>query len=97
MILGLDISTSIIGVTVLDKDGKIIKTDALDLRNKNTTQTFTRNMKKSLNTSEVLGTNLGMIMTINLLMFLLNKVSKCSALGFHQLRLYLPCLRSTVL
>ena len=35
MILGLDISTSIIGITVLDKDGKIIKTDALDLRNKN--------------------------------------------------------------
>jgi hypothetical protein len=35
MILGLDISTSIIGITVLDKDGKIINTDALDLRNKN--------------------------------------------------------------
>jgi len=35
MILGLDISTSIIGITILDKDGKIIKTDALDLRNKN--------------------------------------------------------------
>ncbi len=35
MILGLDISTSIIGITVLGKDGKIINTDALDLRNKN--------------------------------------------------------------
>ena len=35
MILGLDISTSIIGITIIDNDGKIVKTDALDLRNKN--------------------------------------------------------------
>jgi hypothetical protein len=34
MILGLDISTSIIGLTIID-NGSIIKTDALDLRNKN--------------------------------------------------------------
>ena len=35
MILGLDISTSIIGITILNKDGDIIHTEALDLRNKN--------------------------------------------------------------
>ena len=35
MILGLDISTSIIGITILNKSGKIIHTEALDLRNKN--------------------------------------------------------------
>ena len=35
MILGLDISTSIIGITIVDDEGKIVKTDALDLRNKN--------------------------------------------------------------
>ena len=35
MILGLDISTSIIGITILNKDGIIIHTEALDLRNKN--------------------------------------------------------------
>jgi hypothetical protein len=35
MILGLDISTSIIGITILNKDGNIIHTEALDLRNKN--------------------------------------------------------------
>jgi len=35
MILGLDISTSIIGMTILDKDGKVIRVDSLDLRNKN--------------------------------------------------------------
>ena len=35
MILGLDISTSIIGITVLNKDGEIVQTSALDLRNKN--------------------------------------------------------------
>jgi len=34
MILGLDISTSIIGLTIID-NGSIIKTDAIDLRNKN--------------------------------------------------------------
>jgi hypothetical protein len=38
MILGLDISTSIIGLTIID-NGSIIKTDAIDLRNKpNTTK-----------------------------------------------------------
>ncbi len=35
MILGLDISTSITGATVLDKEGKIIYCEAWDLRNKN--------------------------------------------------------------
>ena len=35
MILGLDVSTSIIGITVLSQDGEILRTDALDLRNKN--------------------------------------------------------------
>ena len=35
MILGLDVSTSIIGITIVDDKGKIVKTDALDLRNKN--------------------------------------------------------------
>ena len=35
MILGLDVSTSIIGITVIDNDGKIVTTDAIDLRNRN--------------------------------------------------------------
>jgi hypothetical protein len=35
MILVLDISTIIIGITIVDSDGEIIKTAALDLRNKN--------------------------------------------------------------
>jgi len=35
MILGLDISTSIIGITILNEDGEVVQTDALDLRNKN--------------------------------------------------------------
>jgi len=35
MILGLDISTSITGVTVLDKEGKILFCEAWDTRNKN--------------------------------------------------------------
>jgi len=34
MILGLDISTSITGATVIDKDGNVIYNDAWDLRNK---------------------------------------------------------------
>ena len=34
MILGLDISTSITGYTVVDHEGKIIRCDAWDLRNK---------------------------------------------------------------
>ena len=34
MILGLDISTSIIGFTIIDQ-GEIVKTFAVDLRNKN--------------------------------------------------------------
>jgi Holliday junction resolvasome RuvABC endonuclease subunit len=32
MLLGLDISTSITGITVLDKEGKIVYNDALDTR-----------------------------------------------------------------
>ena len=32
MLLGLDISTSITGITILDKDGEIIYNDALDTR-----------------------------------------------------------------
>ena len=35
MILGLDISTSIVGATVLDDAGKVIYCEAWDLRNKN--------------------------------------------------------------
>tara|TARA_B100000029_G_scaffold488442_1_gene545014 strand:+ start:1252 stop:1788 length:537 start_codon:yes stop_codon:yes gene_type:complete len=35
MILGLDISTSITGATVLDKDGKVFCNYAFDFRNKN--------------------------------------------------------------
>jgi Holliday junction resolvasome RuvABC endonuclease subunit len=35
MILGLDISTSIVGATVLDNDGKVLYCEAWDLRNKN--------------------------------------------------------------
>ena len=35
MILGLDISTSIIGITVLNDSGQVVHTEALDLRNKN--------------------------------------------------------------
>jgi len=35
MILGLDVSTSITGVTVLDENGKIIYCEAWDTRNKN--------------------------------------------------------------
>ena len=34
MILGLDISTSITGVTVLDNDGKVVFNEAWDFRNK---------------------------------------------------------------
>ena len=34
MILGLDISTSIIGYTILDEDAKLVKCEAWDLRNK---------------------------------------------------------------
>ena len=34
MILGLDISTSVIGYTILDEDAKIIECEAWDLRNK---------------------------------------------------------------
>ena len=32
MILGLDVSTSIVGATMLDNDGKIVYCDAWDLR-----------------------------------------------------------------
>ena len=32
MLLGLDISTSITGITILDKEGEIIYNDALDTR-----------------------------------------------------------------
>jgi|TARA_R110000787_G_scaffold124978_6_gene236079 Holliday junction resolvasome RuvABC endonuclease subunit len=35
MILGLDISTSIVGATVLDTDGEVVYCEAWDLRNKN--------------------------------------------------------------
>jgi Holliday junction resolvasome RuvABC endonuclease subunit len=35
MILGLDISTSIIGTTIVSKEGQIVLTDAWDMRNKN--------------------------------------------------------------
>jgi Holliday junction resolvasome RuvABC endonuclease subunit len=35
MILGLDISTSITGVTVLNNDGEILHCEAIDTRNKN--------------------------------------------------------------
>ena len=35
MILGLDISTSIVGATVLDDEGEIVYCEAWDLRNKN--------------------------------------------------------------
>ena len=35
MILGLDISTSIIGATVVSAEGKVVLTDAWDMRNKN--------------------------------------------------------------
>jgi hypothetical protein len=35
MILGLDISTSITGVTVLNKDGEVLYCEAWDMRNKN--------------------------------------------------------------
>jgi Holliday junction resolvasome RuvABC endonuclease subunit len=34
MILGLDVSTSIIGYTILDEDAKLIECEAWDLRNK---------------------------------------------------------------
>lgn len=34
MILGLDISTSIVGYTILDEDAKLIECEAWDLRNK---------------------------------------------------------------
>ena len=34
MILGLDISTSIVGVTILDRSGEIIHNEAWDIRNK---------------------------------------------------------------
>jgi len=35
MILGLDVSTSITGYTILDYEGKLIRCDAWDMRNKN--------------------------------------------------------------
>jgi Holliday junction resolvasome RuvABC endonuclease subunit len=35
MILGLDVSTSITGATVLDKDGKVVLCESWDMRNKN--------------------------------------------------------------
>ena len=35
MILGLDISTSITGATILDDDGNIVKNVSWDMRNKN--------------------------------------------------------------
>ena len=35
MILGLDVSTSIVGATVLDENGEIVYCEAWDLRNKN--------------------------------------------------------------
>ncbi len=35
MLLGLDVSTSITGATVLDNDGKIVYCEAWDMRNKN--------------------------------------------------------------
>jgi hypothetical protein len=35
MILGLDVSTSIVGATVLDNDGELVYCEAWDLRNKN--------------------------------------------------------------
>ena len=35
MILGLDISTSITGVTIIDDDGEILLCEAIDTRNKN--------------------------------------------------------------
>ena len=35
MILGLDVSTSIVGVTIVDNDNKIVLNSSWDLRNKN--------------------------------------------------------------
>ena len=40
MILGLDISTSITGFTILDHQGEIIRCDAWDMRNKNKFKTI---------------------------------------------------------
>ena len=34
MILGLDVSTSVTGYTILDEEAKLIKCEAWDLRNK---------------------------------------------------------------
>ena len=45
MILGLDISTSIIGATVLDKNGEVVYCEAWDLRNKNTIQLSSKKHK----------------------------------------------------
>ena len=35
MIIGLDVSTSITGATVIDEDGKLLHCEAWDTRNKN--------------------------------------------------------------
>ena len=40
MILGLDVSTSITGATVLDKDGEVTRCEIWDFRNKNKYPTF---------------------------------------------------------
>ena len=48
MILGLDISTSITGITILDKEGEIIYNDALDTRKYKSMFEKARNLQEKL-------------------------------------------------
>ena len=48
MILGLDISTSITGITILDKEGEILYNDALDTRKYKSMFEKARNLQEKL-------------------------------------------------
>ena len=52
MILGLDISTSITGYTVIDLEGKILRCDAWDMRNKKKFNDHFEKASKTVNINE---------------------------------------------
>ena len=93
MILGLDVSTSIIGITVLSQDGEILRTDALDLRNKNHYPDVYAKYQKIFETIRELRHETWHQGNCKFLTFSSSKAFKCSALGFHQLKHCPPYLR----
>ena len=81
MILGLDISTSITGVTVLNDDGKVVFNEAWDFRNKK----YSKNCFISLRKNMIL------------LRFMLNNRFNHFDLAFHRQRHCLHYLALTEL